>query len=108
MPYLWIDGVYGRDTNAAQGNSDSSILVLNPKPRQPRYLGIRSFLKKDDIIDVMAHIRGTIHMIPTNVNYPKMTDLDELWFCGCYIAELQTVVNTLILSFRTLFDTYTQ
>jgi hypothetical protein len=37
----------------------------------------------------------------------KMTDL-SIWFCGCYIAELQTVVNTLILSFRTLFDTYTQ
>jgi hypothetical protein len=28
--------------------------------------------------------------------------------CGCYIVELQTVVNTLILNFRTLFDTYTQ
>jgi hypothetical protein len=37
MPYLWIDGVYGRDTNAA-GNSDSSILVLNPKT-QTRLLG---------------------------------------------------------------------
>jgi hypothetical protein len=35
MPYLWIDGVYGRDTNAAQGNSDSSILVLNPKTQTP-------------------------------------------------------------------------
>jgi hypothetical protein len=42
MPYLWIDGVYGRDTNAAQGNSDSSILVLNPKTQTTPYLGIRS------------------------------------------------------------------
>jgi hypothetical protein len=59
MPYLWIDGVYGRDTNAAGIVIPAFwFSIQNPDNPATWVLGQVVFLKKDDIIDVMAHIRG--------------------------------------------------
>jgi hypothetical protein len=60
--YLWLDAVYGRDNNNAQGNKDASIFTStsdkNPDNPITWNLGSGDVPQKDDIIDVMAHLRG--------------------------------------------------
>ena len=83
--YLWIDAVYGRDTNSAQGNSDSSIFTStadkNPDNPITWNLGSGSVPQKDDIIDAMAHLRGVgPHDPTTNPNFPvDDRPFNELW-----------------------------
>jgi hypothetical protein len=81
---LWIDAVYGRDTNSAQGNSDSSIFTStsdkNPDNPSTWNLGSGSVPQKDDIIDVMAHLRGEGPKIPTEAD---QRPFETLWaFAG--------------------------
>jgi hypothetical protein len=83
--YLWIDAVYGRDTNSAQGNSDSSIFTStsdkNPDNPITWNLGSGSVPQKDDIIDAMAHLRGIgPHDPTTNPGFPADDrPFNELW-----------------------------
>ncbi|MDI6031695.1 T9SS type A sorting domain-containing protein [Flavobacterium sp. LB2P84] len=83
--FLWIDSVYGRDTNSAQGNSDSSIFAGTADKNADNpitwSLGAGSIPQKDDIIDVMAHLRGTNpHDPSTNPGFPvDDRPFDELW-----------------------------
>ncbi|MFC5684508.1 SprB repeat-containing protein, partial [Flavobacterium sp. MAHUQ-51] len=68
-PYLWIDAVYGRDNNSAQSNSDATIFTStsdkNPDNPTTYNIGSGSVPQKDDIIDVMAHLRGEGPKNPT-------------------------------------------
>ncbi|WKL43289.1 T9SS type A sorting domain-containing protein [Flavobacterium sp. ZE23DGlu08] len=83
--FLWIDSVYGRDTNSAQGNSDSSIFAGTADKNADNpitwSLGAGSIPQKDDIIDVMAHLRGTNpHDPSTNPGFPvDDRPFDVLW-----------------------------
>ncbi|WP_338645735.1 T9SS type A sorting domain-containing protein [Flavobacterium sp. KS-LB2] len=83
--FLWIDSVYGRDTNSAQGNSDSSIFASSSDKNADNpitwSLGAGSVPQKDDIIDVMAHLRGTNpHDPSTNPGFPiDDRPFDVLW-----------------------------
>ena len=66
---LWIDAVYGRDNNTAQGNTDLSIFTSTSDKNSDNpstwNLGPGSVPQKDDIIDVMAHLRGDGPKEPT-------------------------------------------
>ena len=68
-PYLWIDAVYGRDNNSGQSNSDATIFTStsdkNPDNPTTYNIGSGSVPQKDDIIDVMAHLRGEGPKNPT-------------------------------------------
>ncbi len=83
--YLWIDAVYGRDTNSAQSNSDTSIFTStsdkNPDNPITWNLGSGSVPQKDDIIDAMAHLRGIgPHDPTTNPGFPADDrPFNELW-----------------------------
>ncbi|MES2725714.1 MAG: hypothetical protein V4643_01335, partial [Bacteroidota bacterium] len=83
--FLWIDSVYGRDTNSAQGNGDSSIFAGTADKNSDNpitwSLGAGSIPQKDDIIDVMAHLRGTNpHDPSTNAGFPlDDRPFDVLW-----------------------------
>ncbi|PRZ27941.1 hypothetical protein [Flavobacterium granuli] len=83
--YLWLDAVYGRDNNSAQGNSDATIFTAtsdkNPDNPITWNLGSGSVPQKDDIIDVMAHLRGTNPHDPSkNPGFPlDDRPFDELW-----------------------------
>jgi len=67
--YLWIDAVYGRDNNSAQSNNDATIFTStsdkNPDNPLTYNIGSGSVPQKDDIIDVMAHLRGDTLRTPT-------------------------------------------
>ena len=80
VPYLWLDAVYGRDTNSAQGNIDSSIFTSTADKNSDNpatwNLGSGSIPQKDDIIDVMAHLRGEGPKEPT-VDDPR--PFTKLW-----------------------------
>ncbi|MCL9807709.1 hypothetical protein NAT51_19480 [Flavobacterium amniphilum] len=67
--YLWIDAVYGRDHNSAQGSSDLSIFGgsgdKNSDNPSTWVLSTGSIPQKDDIIDVYVHLRGIGPKAPT-------------------------------------------
>jgi hypothetical protein len=85
VPYLWLDAVYGRDTNSAQGTKDSSIFTSTSDKNSDNpitwNLGTGDIPQKDDIIDVMAHLRGTNPHDPKNNPGFPVDDrpFDELW-----------------------------
>ncbi|MFD2892797.1 hypothetical protein ACFS5J_12320, partial [Flavobacterium chuncheonense] len=87
--YLWIDGVYGRDTYSGQGNNDATIFAgtsdKNSDNPSTWSLGSGSIPQKVDIIDVYAHLRGE------GPKLPDMTDprpFNTLWaFAAASLRE---------------------
>ena len=69
---LWLDTVYGRDNNSAQGNSDNSIFASTADKNSDNpstwVLGTGSIPQKVDIIDAMAHLRGEGPRMPYDPN----------------------------------------
>jgi len=76
---LWIDAVYGRDTHSAQSNKDSSIFTSTSDKNSDNpstwNLGSGSVPQKDDIVDVMAHLRGVTPKPPTELDPRPFTTL---------------------------------
>ncbi|UFH35388.1 T9SS type A sorting domain-containing protein [Flavobacterium acetivorans] len=112
--YLWIDSVYGRDTNSAQGNSDSSIFTSTADKNSDNpitwSLGSGSVPQKDDIIDVMAHLRGTNPHDPAdNPGFPiDDRPFDVLWaYAAATLRSTDGSKHIDFEFFRTLV-TYTQ
>ncbi|SHJ22138.1 hypothetical protein, partial [Flavobacterium terrae] len=104
--YLWIDSVYGRDNNSAQGTSDLSIFGggadKNSDNPNTWELGTGSIPQKDDIIDVYAHLRGVGPKAPTEVDPRPFT---ELWaFAGGSLRETNGSKHIDFEFFRTLID----
>ena len=104
--YLWIDAVYGRDHNSAQGSSDLSIFGgsgdKNSDNPNTWVLGTGSIPQKDDIIDVYAHLRGIGPKAPTPQDPRPFT---ELWaFAGGSLRETNGSKHIDFEFFRTLID----
>jgi hypothetical protein len=59
--YLWIDAVYGRDGNSAQGNKDVTVFTKttdkNGQNPETWNLGTGGTPQKNDIVDVFGHLR---------------------------------------------------
>ncbi|HKX85306.1 MAG TPA: hypothetical protein VJL37_01445 [Flavobacterium sp.] len=104
--YLWLDSVYGRDNNSAQGTSDLSIFGgsadKNSDNPNTWALGTGSIPQKDDIIDVYAHLRGVGPKAPTEIDPRPFT---ELWaFAGGSLRETNGSKHIDFEFFRTLID----
>jgi hypothetical protein len=104
--YLWLDSVYGRDNNSAQGTSDLSIFAgsadKNSDNPNTWALGTGSIPQKDDIIDVYAHLRGVGPKAPTEIDPRPFT---ELWaFAGGSLRETNGSKHIDFEFFRTLID----
>ncbi|PKH66075.1 hypothetical protein CXF59_08705, partial [Flavobacterium sp. ALD4] len=84
--YLWLDAVYGRDYNVVGITGDAADKTWftsgadkNADNPSSWTLGVGAGgPQKDDIIDVMAHLRGTEPQAPEN---PELDDrpFEELW-----------------------------
>ncbi len=113
-PYLWLDAVYGRDTNSAQSNNDASIFTAtsdkNPDNPTTWNLGTGSVPQKDDIIDVMAHLRGEGPRVPPIIGDPNNPDdrpFTRLWaFAAATLRETSGSKHIDFEFFRTLLDEY--
>ncbi|MFB0903279.1 MAG: hypothetical protein QMB11_02770, partial [Nonlabens sp.] len=106
--YLWLDAVYGRDTNSAQGNSDTSIFSSTSDKNSDNpstwNLGSGSVPQKDDIIDVMAHLRGEDPKDPTPGDVRPFT---TLWaFAAATLRSTDGSKHIDFEFFRTLVDEY--
>ncbi|WP_316635546.1 T9SS type A sorting domain-containing protein [uncultured Flavobacterium sp.] len=70
--YLWIDGVYGRDGNSTQNNSDSNIFSGNSNKNGDNpttwALGAGSIPQKDDIVDVFGYLRRDLSPAALAIN----------------------------------------
>ncbi|UQD56370.1 hypothetical protein [Flavobacterium sp. K5-23] len=102
VDYLWIDAVYGRDGNSAQGNKDSSIFTSTADKNSDNpntwVLGSGSVPQKDDIIDVMAHLRGV-----GEPDEAKGTPFSTLWaFAAATLRETSGSKHIDFEFFRTL------
>ncbi|MFC4818566.1 hypothetical protein, partial [Flavobacterium sp. GCM10023249] len=104
--YLWLDSVYGRDNNSAQGESDLSIFGgtgdKNSDNPNTWALSTGSIPQKDDIIDVYAHLRGIGPKAPSDIDPRPFT---ELWaFAGGSLRETNGSKHIDFEFFRTLID----
>ncbi|MBA0884701.1 hypothetical protein, partial [Flavobacterium undicola] len=87
IDYLWLDAVYGRDNNLVGNQAhpkDDTFFIgtADKNSDNPATWNLGSAAggpQKDDIIDVMAHLRGTKPAAP-GVNHPgDDRPFDELW-----------------------------
>jgi len=102
--FLWIDSVYGRDTQTGQGRQDSSRFDQtsdkNADNPSTWNLGIGDVPQKDDIIDVFAHLRGAGPKAPTAQDPRPFTNL---WaFIGGSLRETNGSKHIDFEFFRTL------
>jgi PKD repeat protein len=81
--YLWLDAVYGRDGNSSQGNKDVTVFTKttdkNSQNPTTWNLGTGGSPQKNDIVDVVAHLRGKGPKDPSPSDPRPFT---ELWAYG--------------------------
>jgi PKD repeat protein len=77
--YLWLDAVYGRDGIATQGYVDATVFTKttdkNGQDPTTWNLGTGGTPAKNDIVDVVAHLRGEGLRTPTPDNPRPFTTL---------------------------------